>query len=306
MLPRLGGELFLTDGGMETSLVFVDGFELPQFASFPLLDDERGREALRAYYLPYVQIAKERGLAIVLDAPTWRASSRWGKMLGYDDAALADVNRRAVALVEEIRSETGGSPPIVIGGCVGPRDDAYQPEQQHTVDELSAYHRPQIATLAGTAADLIDALTLTYAAEAIAIAQAAKAEEQPVAISFTLETDGRLPSGQELSDAIDQVDTATDGSVAYFMVNCAHPTHFAAVLAEGGAWRERIGGIRANASRKSHAELDESDELDAGDPDELAGHYAVLQKLLPNLSVAGGCCGTDHRHIAAIAAALAS
>jgi S-methylmethionine-dependent homocysteine/selenocysteine methylase len=306
MLPRLGGELFLTDGGMETSLVFVDGFELPQFASFPLLDDERGREALRAYYLPYVQIAKERGLGIVLDAPTWRASSHWGGLLGYDDAALADVNRRAVALVEEIRADAGGSPPIVIGGCVGPCEDAYQPEQQHTVDDLLAYHRPQIATLAGTAADLIDALTLTYAAEAIAIARAAKAEELPVAISFTVETDGRLPSGQELSDAIDEVDTATDGSIAYFMVNCAHPTHFAAVLAEGGAWRERIGGIRANASRKSHAELDESDELDAGDPGELAANYTVLQGLLPNLSVAGGCCGTDHRHIAAIAAALAS
>ena len=305
MVPRLGGELFLTDGGMETSLVFVDGFELPQFAAFPLLDDERGREALRAYFLPYVVIAKDRGLGILLDAPTWRASAHWGGLLGYGEAALADVNRRAVALVEEIRADAGGSPPIVIGGCVGPRDDAYQPERQHTVDDLVAYHRPQIATLAQTTADMVDALTLTYAEEAIAIALAAQAEDVPVAISFTVETDGRLPSGQELSDAIDEVDTATNGSVAYFMVNCAHPTHFEDALAEAGGWRERIGGIRANASRKSHAELDESEELDAGDPDELAGHYAVLQRLLPNLSVAGGCCGTDHRHVAAIAAALA-
>jgi S-methylmethionine-dependent homocysteine/selenocysteine methylase len=299
MLPQLGEELFLTDGGMETWLVYDAGFELPQFASFPLLDDQRGLDALRAYFAPYVEIARERGVGLVLDAPTWRASSHWGELLGYGAEQLADFNRRGVTLVEDLRT---GAPdvPIVIGGCVGPCDDAYAPSEQITADEAYAYHAPQIATFAQTAADFVNALTLTYSAEAIGIARAANGADLPVAISFTVETDGRLPGGETLGDAIASVDAAAD--VEYFMVNCAHPTHFADAL--HGDWVVRVCGVRANASAKSHAELDEADELDPGDPQELAAHYPVLRERLPNLCVAGGCCGTDDRHIAAIAAAL--
>jgi homocysteine S-methyltransferase len=299
MLPQLGEELFLTDGGMETWLVYERGFELPQFASFPLLERPEGVQALRDYFAPYVELARARNVGLVLDAPTWRASARWGALLGYDAERLADVNRRAVALLEEIRA---GAPDvrIVIGGCVGPRDDAYAPSEQVSADEAYAYHRPQIETFAGTSADFVNALTLTYPAEAIGIAHAANAVGLPVAISFTVETDGRLPAGDALGDAIAAVDTAAE--VDYFMVNCAHPTHFADVFT--GEWRDRVWGVRANASAKSHAELDEADELDAGDPQELAGHYPLLRERLPNLRVAGGCCGTDERHISAIAAAL--
>lgn len=303
MLPQLEGDLFLTDGGMETWLVYSQGFELPQFAAFPLLDDPRGVEALRAYFAPYIEIARTNGVGLVLDAPTWRASSHWGELLGYDADQLADFNRRAVALLAEIRGEAADVR-IVIGGCVGPSDDAYAPSEQIGTDEAYAYHRPQIDTFAETAADFVNALTLTYAAEAIGITQAAAAAGMPVAISFTVETDGRLPSGQPLGEAIEDVDAATGGAVAYFMVNCAHPTHFADVLAAEGAWRERVAGVRANASRKSHAELDEAEELDTGDPGELASHYPALRERLPNLRVAGGCCGTDDRHIAAIYKAL--
>jgi S-methylmethionine-dependent homocysteine/selenocysteine methylase len=306
VLADAGERLLLTDGGMETWLIFSAGFELPEFASFPLLDDPRGLAALQEYYTPYVEVARRAGAGLVLDAPTWRASARWGELLGYGPDELHDVNRRAVALLEEVRAQAGGDVRIVIGGCVGPHADAYSADERLGAEEASAYHLPQIETLAETAADFINALTLTYADEATGIARAARAADMPVAISFTVETDGRLPSGQSLRDAVEQVDAATDGAVEFFMVNCAHPTHFEHVLSGGGRWLERIRGVRANASAKSHAELDESDELDAGDPEELASHYPRLRELLPNFCIAGGCCGTDDRHIAAISKALAA
>jgi homocysteine S-methyltransferase len=288
---------------METTLIFHEGFDLPCFASFVLVEDERGSDALRSYYSRYVALARERGVGLLLDAPTWRASRDWGERLGYSESALADVNRRAVALVEELRADAAGDPPIVISGCVGPRGDAYRPADPMSADEAEAYHSDQIATLAGTTADLVSALTLTYVEEAIGIARAAHDAGIPVAVSFTVETDGRLPSGQELGEAIEQVDAETDGEPAYFMINCAHPTHFAPVLERGEPWLERIGGLRANASKLSHAELDEAEELDEGDPADLGARYAELRSLLPEVRIVGGCCGTDHRHIAAIAEA---
>ncbi|HKC21930.1 MAG TPA: homocysteine S-methyltransferase family protein [Gaiellaceae bacterium] len=299
MLPQLGDDLYLTDGGMETWLIYDAGLELPQFASFPLLDSVEGLAALRAYYAPYVELARENDVGLVLDAPTWRASRHWGELLGYGPAQLADVNRRGVAFVDELRRESDGVD-IVVGGCVGPSDDAYTPSEQLSVDAAYAYHQPQIESFADTPADFVNALTLTYSAEALGIARAANDAGLPVALSFTVETDGRLPGGERLADAIATVDAGAD--VAYYMVNCAHPTHFADIL--DGPWCERVVGVRANASAKSHAQLDEAEELDAGDPLELAGHYPRLRDRLPNLRVAGGCCGTDERHIAAIYTAL--
>ena len=288
----------ITDGGMETTLIFHEGLELPHFASFVLLHDEAGREALQAYYRRYIEIARSRGVGIVLDTPTWRANRDWGERLGYTPEALDEVNRRAVALLEELRS-----PELVISGCVGPRGDAYRVDAAMSGAEAEGYHTPQIEAFAGTSVDLVSALTLAYAEEAIGIVRAAAATGQPVVISFTVETDGRLPSGQALGEAIDQVDSETDAAAAYFMVNCAHPTHFLDVL-EAAPWLERLQGVRANASKKSHAELDEADELDEGDPGELAAGYVELQRRLPNLTVVGGCCGTDHRHVDAICAAV--
>jgi len=173
-----------------------------------------------------------------------------------------------------------------------------------TAEQAQRYHEAQVATFADTAADLVSALTLTYAAEAVGVARAARDTGIPSVISFTVETDGRLPSGQSLREAIEEVDDRTQESVAYFMINCAHPTHFAQVFDEDGGWRNRIRGLRANASEKSHAELDEAEELDAGDPAALAGHYRELQKRLPSLNVVGGCCGTSHRHVEEICVAV--
>jgi S-methylmethionine-dependent homocysteine/selenocysteine methylase len=299
MLQQLGEDLYLTDGGMETWLIFDAGFELPEFASFPLLDSEEGLAALRAYYAPYIELARANDVGLVLDAPTWRASRRWGERLGYGPAELEDVNRRGVAFLDDLR-RGAGEVQIVVGGCVGPSDDAYNPSEQIDADEAYAYHRPQIDAFAGTSADFVNALTLTYSSEALGIARAANDAGLPVAISFTVETDGRLPGGESLGEAIAAVDANAD--VDYFMVNCAHPTHFADVL--DGDWLHRVMGVRANASAKSHAELDESEELDPGDPRELASHYPQLRERLPNFRVAGGCCGTDDRHIAAIFEAL--
>jgi homocysteine S-methyltransferase len=302
-LPQLAGGTFITDGGMETTLIFEQGFELPCFASFVLLEDEAGVQALRSYFAPYIATAREHNVGFVLDSPTWRASPDWGTKLGYSRDAIADVNRRGVALIEEIRADAGDGTPIVLTGSIGPRGDAYRPDDLLDADEAERYHAAQLTTLADTAVDMATAYTLTTAAEAVGMVRAAVGVGLPIAISFTVETDGRLPDGQTLQDAIDEVDAATDEAAAYFMINCAHPTHFADALPAHGKSRGRIRGLRANASTKSHAELDDSETLDAGDPASLAAEYPSLRHSLPNLNVIGGCCGTDHRHIAAICAA---
>ena len=300
-LPQLRDTPFLTDGGIETTLIFHDGHDLPHFAAYDLLTREGGEEALRRYFEPYARIAAENGVGIVLETATWRASSDWAERLGHSSAQLDELNRRSVELLEELRDQyETDSAPIVISGCVGPRGDGYVVGDAMTAEEAEVYHAAQIATFAESAADLVTALTMTYADEAVGVARAARAAGMPVVISFTVETDGRLPSGQPLADAIAQVDAATDGYAAYFMLNCAHPTHFEAVLEPGSAWTDRVIGLRANASRLSHVELDEAEELDPGNPEELALEYAALRERLPRLSVLGGCCGTDHRHVEAM------
>jgi homocysteine S-methyltransferase len=300
-LPQLGGDLFLTDGGIETSLIFHRGLDLPEFAAFDLLKDERGTDELRSYYEPYLELARERGAGFILESPTWRASPGWAERIGYSDDELDRLTRKAIALMEELRDRPGaGDGRVVISGCVGPQGDGYHPEEILSEEEAREYHSTQIATFADTAVEVVTTMTLTYPEEAIGVARAAGDAELPVVIGFTVETDGRLPCGEALADAIDRVDAETGGAPAYYMINCAHPTHFESVLEGNGEWRQRIRALRANASRLSHAELDEAEELDEGDPDDLAARYAALRERLPNLNVLGGCCGTDHRHVAAI------
>ena len=301
-LPQMNGRTLLTDGGLETTLVFHEGIDLPFFAAYVLLDSDEGRNNLREYYARYIDIAKDTGSGFMLESPTWRCSRGWGKQLGHDANAIARYNRDAIALMDELRQGAGIDEPIVISGCIGPRGDGYSPESQMSGDEAEAYHRHQVETFAGTKADMITAVTMTHAGEAIGIARAARSAGMPVAISFTVETDGRLPSGQSLGEAIRETDAATGNAPAYYMINCAHPDHFAdALVDDGTGWTSRIQGLRANASRKSHAELDASETLDDGNPDELGRDYANLSSALPNLRVYGGCCGTDLRHVRAIA-----
>lgn len=306
LLPQMQGGVFLTDGGIETTLMFQDGFDLPHFAAFVLLDDARGREGLRRYYRRYLDLAASAAdCGFVLEGPTWRASTDWGQKLGRDARTIDVVNRDAMSLMHELRDEYAPrlSGALVVSGAIGPRGDGYVAGQPMDAKSATDYHSPQVTSLREGGADMVAAMTMTTSGEAIGVACAAAEVGLPCSISFTLETDGRLPSGEQLRDAIEKVDDASSGSVAYFAINCAHPSHFEATLCEAGEWRDRLRGIRANASRKSHAELDEATELDAGDPVALGQDYRRLRAWLPRVSVLGGCCGTDERHVAAIRAA---
>lgn len=303
-LPLFTGKHFLTDGGMETTMIFHEGIQLPYFAVFDLLKTAAGVRQIRAYYNRYAAMATAHGAGFVLESPTWRANPDWAVKLGYSRADLADANRRAIALMAEIRAdhETAQSP-MVISGNIGPRGDGYVADKLMRAEDAAAYHGEQIAVFRDSEADMVSAFTLNYVEEAIGIAGAAKAAGMPVVISFTLETDGRLPSGQPLKGAIEDVDAATGSAPIYYMINCAHPKHFHEALAAGETWLKRIRGIRANASQRSHAELDAAPDLDIGNPVELGQDYRALRHKLPHLAVFGGCCGTDHRHVEAIALA---
>lgn len=306
-LPQLDGGLFLTDGGIETTLIFLEGIELQHFAAFDLLRDPGGRASLHKYYARYAALARDSKMGFILESPTWRSSPDWGAKLGYEKADLDVINRAAIKLMLELREDYATpESPMVISGCIGPRGDGYDPGQVMTRQEAALYHTPQIASMAAAGAEMITAITMTNVPEAIGVATAAREVGLPSVISFTLETDGKLPTGQALGEAIAEVDAATgpsgiNGAPAYYMINCAHPTHFAAMLeaAEraGESWVKRVRGLRANASKRSHQELNEAPDLDAGNPVELGQEYAELRRRHPQINVLGGCCGTDHRHL---------
>ncbi len=302
-LPGAGGPFYLSDSGLETTLVFHEGRELPAFAAFPLLESEPDRDWLRHYYGRHLALAAAHGAGFVLDTPTWRANADWGQQLGYGPVDLDRINRDAVAFCRALAEAWQDRvAPIVVAGVLGPRGDGYVAGQA-TATEAQDYHTPQLVSFAAAAADLAVAYTLGSVEEATGIALAARAAGIAVAISFTVETDGRLASGCPLGAAIETVDRASGAYPAYYMINCAHPLHFAQLFDTRPDWAQRIRGIRANASTLSHAELDESEVLDEGNPADLAQRIAGLRGLLPSVTVLGGCCGTDHRHVSAIAAA---
>lgn len=303
-LPNASANLFLTDGGLETTLVFLEGYELPCFAAFDLLKDEKGYEAIKQYYIRYLNIARDLQMNFILESPTWRANPDWAEKIGYPLSVLPDLNEKAIRLLADLRTEYQEKiPNIIISGCVGPRGDGYKPGSTMNADEAEAYHSTQINIFSRTPVDMVSAITMNYVEEAIGIARAAGNVNLPVVISFTVETDGRLATGMTLREAIEQVDKSAKQPPLYFMINCAHPTHFLTDLREGekAAWTKRIKGLRANASCKSHAELDESTVLDRGDPQTLGTEHRILKEMMPHLNVFGGCCGTDEEHVHAIA-----
>lgn len=287
----------VTDGGLETDLIYNHGVDLPHFAAFPLVETSEGRELLTSYFDDYAAIAERIGASLMLESPTWRASSDWGTLLGYSPEAVTRINESAITMLAGLRSRYP-VPEILIGGVLGPRGDGYRPEHVGNPEVAAGYHRPQLEAFARAGADLATAYTMTHVEEAIGIVRAARDTGIPIAISFTVETDGRLPSGDLLAEAITTVDEAAPPD--YYLVNCAHPTHIEPALAETGPWRDRIEGLLCNASTMSHAELDEATELDDGDPTQLATAQDRLRPQLPNLSIVGGCCGTDARHVASL------
>jgi len=290
---------YVTDGGLETDLIFHHGVELPEFAAFPLVEEPQGRALLAGYYDGYAEIAARAGVGLMLEAPTWRANPDWGERLGYDAAGLDRVNQESISLLHERRAahpelhDDG----VLVGGIIGPRGDGYVPGERLTVEAYADYHRPQLASFHAAGADLATALTLVGADEATGIAAAAREVGLPIAVSFTVETDGRLADGTSLGDAIQAVEAAQPPD--WFLVNCAHPSHIALGLEGDGPW-DRIAGLRPNASRLSHAELDEAEELDEGDPAELRDSLVAMVPRLPGLRILGGCCGTDARHVGAL------
>ena len=305
-LPQLDRP-FLTDAGLETDILFNRGIDLPHFASITLLGSERGREALEDYFRGFLDLAGRMGSGLILESATWRASPDWAQPLGMSSAELDALNRAAIDMLLRLRREYRPRvADIVVSGCIGPRGDGYDPGRIMAVGEAQAYHRHQAEVLVSAGADMVTAITMTNLPEATGIALAARDLAAPVAISFTVETDGRLPTGDSLADAVRAVDEVTGAYPAYYMINCAHPTHFSAALEEGACWSARIQGVRANASRCSHAELDAMTELDTGEPAELADLHRELRRRFPRINVLGGCCGTDLRHVTAIAEACLS
>ena len=291
------GARYVTDGGLETDLIFHHGVDLPDFAAFVLLDDERGRSLLREYYRGFGEVARAHGASLRLESATWRASEDWGRRLSYDATALHRVNTDAVRLLHHVAAEFRDLPEVRLVGVVGPRGDGYQEgswDARTGADDALAYHRAQVQSLSDVGVHVIAAYTLTDAAEAVGIVRAAREAGMPVEISFTVETDGRLASGRTLAETIDRVDgeAAPDG----YLLNCAHPDHLERAVDPASAGR--IIGIRPNASRLSHAELDGVETLDDGDPADLAVRTAALLERLPAVRVIGGCCGTDVRHVA--------
>jgi S-methylmethionine-dependent homocysteine/selenocysteine methylase len=297
-LPQLTMSTFMTDGGLETDLIFNHGIDLPEFAAFDLLKNEAGKEVLRKYYSDYLDISKKQCSGFVLEAPTYRANPDWALKIGYSLESMNDVNRTAVQELEKLRNAHENEDfKIAISVCIGPRGNGYSPDNQMSIEIAEEYHSYQIKLVSETNADLVSALTMNYNEEAIGIVKAAQNHDIPVVISYTVETDGKLPSGQSLEEAITSLDKMTNHYVSYYMINCAHPDHFVHILNPSSSWTKRIKGLRANASTKSHAELDESETLDLGDKKRLARKYHELKSLLPNLNVIGGCCGTDHTHM---------
>lgn len=296
---------WLTDGGLETWLFFQQGFHAPEFAAITLIDDERALAAMRAYFDGFLAMAASTETGFVLDTVTWRGCAEWASKLGMTEERLLRSSAAAVRFAKAIRDDWRARlPGIVLNGVVGPAGDGYVADVRPSAEQALAMHAPQVEVLAQAGVDMISAITMTNTGEAIGVARAVAAVGLPVAISFTVETDGRLPTGQALGEAIDTVDDATGAAVAYYMVNCAHPDHFRNALAAGTGWTARIGGVRANASRLSHQELDAAETLDDGDPEEFGRLHAELAALLPGLRVVGGCCGTDHRHVRAVSQQL--
>lgn len=298
-LPQLEGGIFLSYCGMETDLIFNRGVDLPGFASYPLLETEEGRETLRGYCAQLIGMARQNGVFVLLESSTWIANRDRGAAIGYSPAALKEFNIAAIDLIAGVR-EKEGDLPTLLSAQMGPRGDGYAPTERMTAAEAETYHAEQMEIISQTEADLVSAFTLCYPEEAIGIVRAAKHAELPIVIGFTVETDAKLPSGHSLADAIEAVDAATDNATAYYVINCAHPDNFSNALTDA-PWMDRIIGVIANASRRSHAELDESEVLDDGDPVELGSLIGDLRRRFPHLTVVGGCCGTDMRHMESIA-----
>lgn len=303
-LPHQTGDIFLTDGGTETWLMYKRGFKLKEFSAFHLLNDERSAQAVREYYMAFANIAAMLGTPFIFDSLTYRASRDWGALLGYSTEGLAEMNHKCIELYRECAAEAGlAAENTVISGCIGPKGDAYRTNLDLTAENAESYHREQIDTFKAASADIVTALTLNSTHEAIGIARASAKAGIPSVISFTIEKDRKLRSGETLKQAIETVDAETANAPAYYMINCSHPVDFGPALTSE-PWANRIRGLRANASTSDHGTLCQLGHLEEGNPDELAAQYVDIRTAHPKMNVFGGCCGTDYVHVEKIGRAL--
>ena len=295
------GLRYLTEGGQETELMYGYGFDLPQFALFPLLDDPAAVTRLTSMYQAVLEVAVRHEMGVVLGGLDYRASPDWAGLLGLDAAALAKYQRRSVDFLRQVSAPYRDRlPHILIVGTVGPQGDAYERNERVTADSAETYHAVQVATLAAAGVDVVLAMTFTSADEAIGVVRAARAQRLPVIVSF-------MPGGPDepgLGSMIRRVDDATDGYPVCYGLNCSHPLEFGPQLEHGGEWTRRIGVLRPNASSKDKVELCQIGHLERGDPVDLARRMGELAQRMPHVSAWGGCCGTWDEHLELIAAAV--
>lgn len=299
-LPQLNKQHMTCGGGFETWMQYVDGFELRHFCAFELLNDERGVACLRDYQRKLVEAAVANKFGVINEGLHYRASRDWGELIGFSSEALEEINIRGIEFYKDFAREYDSpDTPMLVGGVIGPRGDAYNVGRTPNAAEAEDYHSEQILTFKKAGADIVSALTFSSTEEAVGIARAAKAADIPVVISFFVAKGGRLNGGETLEEAITKVDAATGNAPAYYMINCTHPTEFEPALTDG-AWTERLGGFMPNAVAMETLDLCKLGHLEDGDPKELGGQMATLARRFPHIHVWGGCCGTDGRHIGQI------
>ncbi|WP_159590444.1 homocysteine S-methyltransferase family protein [Chelativorans xinjiangense] len=305
-LPVAGsGPVFLTEGGSETEIMYRRGFELPEFAMFPLLDIPSAVTAMRDMFRAQLDVAAEFGLGFLLSGLDYRASPDWGAKLGYSATALADANIAAIGFLREIAGDYRDQiPSLLIGGILGPRGDAYGLNRDITAESAEAYHAVQLETLKRTQVDFTCAMTFNNIPEAVGAARAAARIGVPLSVALTLDRTHRLKSGPTLGEAIAEIDAQTGlDAPDYYLVNCSHPLEYEPAL-DDGAWTRRLRGVRPNASKMEKMELCKLNHLEDGHPVELATQLSNLHARYPHMDVFGGCCGTGDKHLREIAKSL--
>ncbi len=295
------GVFYLTEGGQETEIMYKHGHDLPEFAMFPLLDNEQATADLRAMYERYLETAARHGFVALMGGLDYRASADWGAKLGYSAQALAEIELRAIEFLRDVAKPFAGQAEILISGVIGPRGDAYALNRTITADEAEDYHSAQLETLKRANVDLACAMTFNNTEEAIGVSRAAARIGLPLSIYFTLTSASRLRSGPSVHEAIKTVDAATgDARPDFYGINCSHPLEFEPAL-EPGDWIERVRSLRPNAALMEKQQLCQIGHLVDGDPPELGQQMGALARRYPHIDVWGGCCGTWDTHLDEIA-----
>jgi S-methylmethionine-dependent homocysteine/selenocysteine methylase len=299
--PRKPGLLYLTEGGVETEIMYKWGHKLPHFAMFTLLDKPEAMADMKSMFARALEVAATQKTGLVLSSLDYRASPDWAALLGISADGLRDVHFRTVAFMKEVAAPfVEKIPDLVFSGVIGPRGDAYGKGGGITEEEAEDYHTPQLKNLRDAGADMACALTFNNIPEAVGVARAAKAVGIPLGLYFTLNSKGTLGSGPTLKEAVESVEEITQGAPSYYGLNCSHPLEFMESL-EDGDWLKRVRSIRPNAVRMEKVALCKLGHLEDGDPEELGQQMGDIRQKFPQMDILGGCCGTDERHLGEIA-----